>query len=447
MFTNQFGFSKYSLQAISFLESNYSGWKIVFPKLSFKMASSGDTAFHQRLLGVQMTSINCGLLQKYGISSCYGASIQKVMDNSPAEKVGLKPGMIIRSINGHQIENPDQVRKIVNSTDMNEMVISALWFDSRHQILTNDFKIKFSSSGEIPSGALAIVWKKAGFSPEKAKPWIDSIGSNPISLQKAITWRESGFTIPFAIRAAKKIDAADAKMLHDGGLSEKDIIEWINISGESYIKPDIWMKINIEFSDALTMMRSTKDPSVLDTMIRHKRHDQWTTMYRSEISQIDNWSKKIDKNKQRIEKLQDKADKYITYQIVGEIRNVAGSIAQIWGVAQPSSTSGGYMEGALFKNGNIVVTNFHTGDVVQGKWYQSTHCFSYKGSGKGAFGQNVDIYYYGGCSGEKASLDKQIADLESDNEKLEKDTEDTKSKINYSEMIGLAPEVGTNQKQ
>lgn len=93
-------------------------------------------------------------------------------------------------------------------------------------------------------------------------------------------------------------------------------------------------------------------------------------------------------------------DKLQPYRIVGKISDLTGNNAQIWGVAIPTEGLEGYNPGALFEKGNIIVNNIDNSGHRGANIYEGIHCYLGKTSGKGALGQNVDIFVYGACSGQ-----------------------------------------------
>lgn len=66
-------------------------------------------------LGVMVSSVESDLLQKYKLKG--GALIQKVLDGSEAERIGLKKGDIIIRFAGQEIENPSQIKAILRGME------------------------------------------------------------------------------------------------------------------------------------------------------------------------------------------------------------------------------------------------------------------------------------------------------------------------------------------
>ncbi len=93
-------------------------------------------------------------------------------------------------------------------------------------------------------------------------------------------------------------------------------------------------------------------------------------------------------------------------RIIGEIRDRAGPVLNIWGRAIP--TNGDFSsEGALLEEANITVLDANT-SVIRANYYAGGyHYFVSRGSGKNAFGAQVPVYNYGGPPPElKATADE-----------------------------------------
>lgn len=66
-------------------------------------------------LGVMVSSVESDLLQKYQLKG--GALIKKVLDDSEAERIGLRKGDIIIRFAGQEIENPTQIKIILREME------------------------------------------------------------------------------------------------------------------------------------------------------------------------------------------------------------------------------------------------------------------------------------------------------------------------------------------
>jgi serine protease Do len=77
-------------------------------------------------LGIQMASLTDELKQKiqknsnFKITEDKGVLVVKVMRNTPAAKAGLKPGDVIKSVNGEMIEKADRIQQLVENTKIGD---------------------------------------------------------------------------------------------------------------------------------------------------------------------------------------------------------------------------------------------------------------------------------------------------------------------------------------
>ena len=65
-------------------------------------------------LGVQLHSVPPAILEQYNLSR--GVLLYAVLDQSPAEKAGLKRGDIVLQWNGNQVDTPGDFSKQVSAT-------------------------------------------------------------------------------------------------------------------------------------------------------------------------------------------------------------------------------------------------------------------------------------------------------------------------------------------
>ncbi len=73
-------------------------------------------------LGVNIQELTPDLAQSFDYTSTHGVLVPEVTENGPASKAGIQPGDIILSFDGHETENPDQLRNIVALTTPGEEV-------------------------------------------------------------------------------------------------------------------------------------------------------------------------------------------------------------------------------------------------------------------------------------------------------------------------------------
>ncbi len=73
-------------------------------------------------LGVNVLTINDGIKQDYGLPDKNGALVQSTAPGSPAEKAGIKPGDVLRSIGGKPVRSKEDVSKNMEGRKVGEKV-------------------------------------------------------------------------------------------------------------------------------------------------------------------------------------------------------------------------------------------------------------------------------------------------------------------------------------
>ncbi|MFQ6092902.1 MAG: PDZ domain-containing protein [bacterium] len=76
----------------------------------------------QGWLGVQLQDLNDQLGDYFGVSDGEGALVTQVIENSPAEKAGLKAGDVIVSYDGDDIEDSEELVEAVRESEVGEKV-------------------------------------------------------------------------------------------------------------------------------------------------------------------------------------------------------------------------------------------------------------------------------------------------------------------------------------
>jgi len=64
-------------------------------------------------LGAQSMALNGSLARQFGLRDLHGALVTDVISGSPAERAGLQPGDVIRSVNGQPVADPTAYRDII----------------------------------------------------------------------------------------------------------------------------------------------------------------------------------------------------------------------------------------------------------------------------------------------------------------------------------------------
>ena len=87
-------------------------------------------------LGVQIQGLTSDLAESLGLKTESGALIASVVEDSPADKAGLKVGDVILKFNGTDVEEMRDLPRIVADTPADSEVEIEIWRDGRNENLT-----------------------------------------------------------------------------------------------------------------------------------------------------------------------------------------------------------------------------------------------------------------------------------------------------------------------
>jgi serine protease Do len=73
-------------------------------------------------LGVTVQSLNAELAESFGLDSTHGVLINEIVKNSPADKAGLQRGDIILSYDGQQVDELNDLPRLVAATPVDKSV-------------------------------------------------------------------------------------------------------------------------------------------------------------------------------------------------------------------------------------------------------------------------------------------------------------------------------------
>jgi serine protease Do len=82
-------------------------------------------------LGVQIGEVTSEFRDALGLPNRNGAFVQSVSEGTPAAEAGIKPGDVIRTINGDPIVNVPELRYRIASSGPNERITLGVWRDGR----------------------------------------------------------------------------------------------------------------------------------------------------------------------------------------------------------------------------------------------------------------------------------------------------------------------------
>ena len=73
-------------------------------------------------LGVTVQDLNDDLAKQFGVSNKFGALVSKVMEDSPAQKAGVKEGDIIRQVGGKPVNNIRDLLSVVGKSEVGKRI-------------------------------------------------------------------------------------------------------------------------------------------------------------------------------------------------------------------------------------------------------------------------------------------------------------------------------------
>jgi len=104
-------------------------------------------------LGVIIQDVDSDLAGYFGLDSKFGVLISRILENSPAEKTGLKPGDIIASFDNEKVRNTQDLIRMVLKKDIGEK--AKLGIIRKREIHTFEVEI-----GQRPDGKTMLAEKK-----------------------------------------------------------------------------------------------------------------------------------------------------------------------------------------------------------------------------------------------------------------------------------------------
>jgi serine protease Do/serine protease DegQ len=88
------------------------------------------------ILGVQLRNLTPAIAESLGLANAKGALVGQVIEESPAEKAGIKAGDVITSVNGKAVSNTSQTRNLIGSLRIGEKVDIGLNRDGQPRRVT-----------------------------------------------------------------------------------------------------------------------------------------------------------------------------------------------------------------------------------------------------------------------------------------------------------------------
>jgi len=102
-------------------------------------------------IGVAVQPVNQKLAQTFGLGTPHGALISAVEPQSPSERAGLKPGDVITSVNGHNIDQSFDLPTVIAEIPPGGEAHLGVWRDHR----TSQIEVKTVLLDDEPAQAAA----------------------------------------------------------------------------------------------------------------------------------------------------------------------------------------------------------------------------------------------------------------------------------------------------
>jgi serine protease Do len=106
-------------------------------------------------LGISIQDVDADLAEKFGLDETRGALVGDVMEGSPAEKAGIRPGDVIVTYNGRSVDSSTSLRNMVAQTNVGGEVKVKIIRDGKHKVLkitVGEFPREFAETGPGLSG-------------------------------------------------------------------------------------------------------------------------------------------------------------------------------------------------------------------------------------------------------------------------------------------------------
>ena len=108
-----------------------------------KLRSEGSIA--RGWLGVQIQDVNSDIAESLGLADAKGALVSEPQKDSPGAAAGVKPGDVIRSVDGKQVVSSRDLARTIGALQPGKSVALGIWRNGKEETLS-------VTLGEIPGG-------------------------------------------------------------------------------------------------------------------------------------------------------------------------------------------------------------------------------------------------------------------------------------------------------
>lgn len=99
-------------------------------------AESGASSFERPYIGATFEPVTSEVAEALGLHRARGALIVKVAENGPASVAGLKPGQVVKAVNGIEVEHPDALGYRLATAGLGKTVALTV-LDNGHETTVN----------------------------------------------------------------------------------------------------------------------------------------------------------------------------------------------------------------------------------------------------------------------------------------------------------------------
>jgi S1-C subfamily serine protease len=101
-------------------------------------------------IGINLESLNAQLGEYFGVKDGEGALVTEVIDESPAQKAGLKAGDVIVSIDGKPVKSPSDVQKAIRKKDKGDKATIGILREKKNMEMAVEIEERSAFSFDMP---------------------------------------------------------------------------------------------------------------------------------------------------------------------------------------------------------------------------------------------------------------------------------------------------------
>jgi len=164
-------------------------------------------------LGIEIRKIDEAIMKQFNLPDMNGVLVNNVLENTPAEKAGLRRGDVIRQVNGEDVKSPEDLQNKIFSRKPGERVVLKILRDKKEQEVT----VKL---GELPEKVAS-----TGILPEGERGTYTWLGMKVQDLDEDLAER---YNIPQSEKGVVVVDVKSGSKAEEIGLREGDLIKSVN---------------------------------------------------------------------------------------------------------------------------------------------------------------------------------------------------------------------------